>query len=591
MTAADTILPVLGGAVAVLACLAVLAAAVPARPVVTRTMGFTMAALAALAAGLAVAVLLDGVRAVLPLGQGVTLAVDPIAASFLLPLGLAGIGAGCYGAGDRLSPLAPGLLAAAMLTVVAADGATLFAGFGLVLAVSWLLGLDRPWAVPVMLVAAVSLVGALALLAAGGDLQFATIRTAAALDGWRAALVLTLAIVAAAAAIGLPVRHAQPSASVAVLTNAATGPVGLYLLARLLFDLSGPATPSVWGVPLLVLGSAAAVAGAWIAARAISVPAVPSGMALQAHGLVAAGFGVALVARGADLPLLAGFAATGALLAMATHALFGTLAVLACHAAAAGGGSSSLDRLGGLVRGMPMTAACLMVAAASAAGLPLSAGFAGLWAVLQALVAAPRIGGLPLQLVLLASVAALGLATGLGATAAVRLVGIALLGRSRTPRAAAAEDAPPIIRAVLVGFAGLTLAVGVLPGPVMRLLGGDGMPWWTITPPADAPGYGPLGVLLLLALVAAAILAALRRSGPAVAVPMWQDGFAAPPPWMPFGDPATQYTATSLTQPLADLLPRPAWSRLGWGQVQPPPLLAAVAALALVLLAAAWLAP
>ncbi len=128
MTAADTILPVLGGAVAVLACLAVLAAAVPARPVVTRVLGFTMATVAAVVAGLAVAVLLDGVRAVLPLGQGVTLAVDPIAASFLLPLGLAGIGAGCYGAGDRLSPLAPGLLAAAMLTVVAADGATLVRG-------------------------------------------------------------------------------------------------------------------------------------------------------------------------------------------------------------------------------------------------------------------------------------------------------------------------------------------------------------------------------------------------------------------------------------------------------------------------------
>jgi hydrogenase-4 component B len=53
--------------------------------------------------------------------------------------------------------------------------------------------------------------------------------------------------------------------------------------------------------------------------------------------------------------------------------------------------------------------------------------------------------------------------------------------------------------------------------------------------------------------VAALIFLAVRRlTAPGFRRgPAWTCGFAAPPPWLPFGDPATQYSSSSFAQPLA----------------------------------------
>ena len=92
-----------------------------------------------------------------------------------------------------------------------------------------------------------------------------------------------------------------------------------------------------------------------------------------------------------------------------------------------------------------------------------------------------------------------------------------------------------------------------------------------------------LAPLLLFACVLALALA-LRwlvrsRCRPPVAAESWDSGFARPPPWLPFGDPALQANAAALAWPLAELLPRwltrqPAWP-LGrrlrrWARRQPP---------------------
>ena len=575
MTADTAILPAFGGIAVLLGGAAILAAVRPGR-----LAGLLMAGSSAAGVLLSAAALLAGGRATWSV-----LAIDPIAAEFLLPLCLCGAGAGLYAAASRLPPAAPGLLAAALLTVLAGDGATLLIGFGLVLSACWALG--RPaafdWSSPVLLLAPTALAVALAILATGGDLGFAAIRTAGLPDGWRALAVPVLALLATSPVLALAPARFGTGPVKAVLSGVAA-PSTLYVLVRLLFDLSGPATPLGWGIPLVLAGAVLALCGGWFACHAATLAAAAAWLAPVAHGVALAGFGVALVARGADLPSLAGLAASGALLEVTASALFGTLAALAADAMAAGGGSQALDRLGGLIHRMKLTAACLFIASASGACVPMSAGFAGAWATLQAMIAAPRVGGLGIQLTILAGLTGLGLGLALSAAATVRTIGVALLGRPRTPRAAAAEEVPILARSALSVLAGLTVALGLLPGPVVRLLGGEGGTWLSLLSPGDAPGYAPWVALMLVGGLVAVALGVLGRQPPGELVPAWQDGFAAPPAWMPFGDPATQYTAPSFSQPLTALLPklsRPA---------RVVPLAAALAALAAGLVAATWLA-
>jgi formate hydrogenlyase subunit 3/multisubunit Na+/H+ antiporter MnhD subunit len=300
---------------------------------------------------------------------------------------------------------------------------------------------------------------------------------------------------------------------------------------------------------------------------------VLAGFAALHAGWLLAGAGVVAVARSADLLPLATLAAGGMLLHVLTLALFGSLACIAADAGARGAGSQVLDRLGGLATGMKITGLGVLVAGWSMAFLPPSAGFASGWMLLQALFIATRLGGLALHVVVAVTTLALIASAALAVASMVRLGATAFLGRPRTPRAAASEDASRPERITLLALSGLTVAAGLFPGLLVRLANPaqqwltraqmEGQAGWAgVQTQQAAPGYVPLAVPLLVAAVVAGLFAWRRRLPGTQVVALWQDGVAAPPAWMPFGDPATQTTPAGL----ALLLPRRSlplsWPRL-----------------------------
>ena len=147
--------------------------------------------------------------------------------------------------------------------------------------------------------------------------------------------------------------------------------------------------------------------------------------------------------------------------------------------------------------------------------------------------------------------------------AAVRLVGVAFLGRPRSPRAAVAEEAPPPVRAALIGLMAAAGLVGLFPGAVLTLAGpalhrlvaagmDDRAGLLTVAPQSDMPGYSAAGIALVMALAAGlAVWLGRQQAVPGHRVgPAWDGGFGPPPAWLPFGDPLTQYGGASFAQPL-----------------------------------------
>jgi formate hydrogenlyase subunit 3/multisubunit Na+/H+ antiporter MnhD subunit len=575
-------------------------------------------------------------------GSGILFALDGLSALFLLLLFVAGAAAAAAAMGEADerpgAPFLPVLIGAAAATVLAADGFSVVLAWqaaALTLAALAIGGDRRGRAAARVLGGGVAsgllLIAAMALLAPvqswGLDLSFAGMR-AHPPEGFRATAMFLLVLLGGGWAAGLaplhgwlaPARAAMPAPAGAFLAG---GSVGAYLLARVLLDLAGPAPPAWWGAVLLLCGAAGAVLGAARAVRAESIRIIPGAAAVARTGLVCVGLGLALAARAVDLAPLAALALGGAFLAIVTQALAGTLLALAAGAAEAGGGSRHLDRLGGLLRPMPVTAGCAMVAAASLAALPASLGFAAAWTLLQALIGIARVGGLGWQALSAVATLAVASAMVLGAVAAVRLLGIAFLGRPRTPRAAAAREAPLPARVSMLALAVPTVAAGVFPGAVLRLaapasrllLGADmsdraGL--LAIAPVPEAPGLAAAALAALLALTTLVTLRLLRlraavghRTGA-----VWEGGAPPPPPWLPFGDPATQVGAAGFADPLGAMLDaamprRPAMARrmlrhwrslAGWVEAAEGPsaqagLAALFVALALLLLALALAAP
>jgi hypothetical protein len=358
------------------------------------------------------------------------------------------------------------------------------------------------------------------------------------------------------------VRRGELGPSAALLTSVAPK-LALYVLIQILFERIGPVQSPWWGASLMMLGVATAAITALRANLGHDLRSILVSATLTNAGLVVVALGAALAARAADLAPLTSMALSAALLLVLAHALFSSVLVLGMVAVEKGAGSRRLDRLGGLMHGMPVTTACVLVGAAAMAGLPPTAGFAGQWELFQSLFGAPRTGALALQLLLIGAVAGVALATALSATAALRIIGIAFLGRPRSPRGAVATDAAAGMRFAMTGLAAATVFVGLFPGvflalaaPALRALVDAGLAHrvsvFTLAVQTGSVGYSALATAALMA-VAGAIALAFVRIGAETGTqgaPAWECGNEPPPPWLPFGDPLTQYSGGSLSQPL-----------------------------------------
>ena len=316
---AAVVLTLLAILIAVLVALAVVTAFVP-RAVVT----LGSACIAGLIAVLALAALAGfGAMTTLalplgPAGSAMRLALDPLGCAFLLLLFVAAKPLALFPDGDAAASLAglPASLAALTLTLLAADPFTIALGL-------LLLALATRSSLHVAVFGIVCLIAAFALAApatvAWLDCDFAAIR-AAPPEGLRAAAVLVLVLLGAGSQVAWTARGTLPVV--------AGGTIGIYLLVRLLLDLCGPTLPMWWGVPLLVIGAIAAVAGTLRAALGTTLQAVLAIGGLHQLGLATIGLGVAMLARTADLPDVALLALDATWLLLVAHVLCRTLLLL-----------------------------------------------------------------------------------------------------------------------------------------------------------------------------------------------------------------------------------------------------------------------
>jgi hydrogenase-4 component B len=497
------------------------------------------------------------------------LALDPLAAFFLLLVFLSGTAVAAFQANTvpvtaaasvRLTALC---VAGTTLSLLAFDGVTLTIGMAAACGAIWFP--DRrewaPLAIPLLLLAAVCL-----LTPPGFTPRFDTIR-AAPINAGRAAAAVALTI---AAATGLAWRRPAERCWTRAALTAGTGmPAATYLLIRIIADLSASAAQSGWGIVLLFAGGSISVVQSWRSAAHPDVDGSVTCLVRCQFGLAMIGVGLALICRIEDLPAAASFAWAATFLLAIGASVAGTLLSIAANAIGASAGTYRLSRLGGLVHSMPAMSAALAAGLLALSALLPGLGFDCLWLLLQSILSAPRTGGLLSQLPLALAAGAIALSAALATAASVRLAGIALLGRPRTPRGAGARESNSPARTILLVLAGVSVLAGTLPwlglwllaDPSIRALAGipPGPPGDFSAMSSGGPGYLPLPVLALAAMATGAVTLAQRSMRKEVKViGLWAGGMV-PPVGLPFGEPAAQSTGEGFLPALPDNpLPR-AW--------------------------------
>jgi hydrogenase-4 component B len=315
----------------------------------------------------------------------------------------------------------------------------------------------------------------LLLAPAAGATTFADLRAgAAALPGGVRNAVFLLALVAFGSKAGivplhvwLPRAHPAAPSHVSALMSGVMIKLGIYGLLRVTVDVLGTG-PVWWGGLVLLAGSLSALVGVLYALADNDLKRLLAYSSVENVGVIFLGLGAGLVLQSYGLGglALAGFGA--ALLHTVNHACFKALLFLGAGNVLHQVHTRNMEQMGGLVKGMPQTAALFLVGSAAAAALPPLNGFASEWMVFQSLLAGARIPppaaaiGTPL------AVGVLALTSGLAAACFVKAFGISFLAMPRSDAAARAHEPHWSARAVMAALALACLLLGVGAPQVVR---------------------------------------------------------------------------------------------------------------------------
>lgn len=355
--------------------------------------------------------------------------------------------------------------------------------------------------------------------------------------------------------VWLPRAHPEAPSHASAAMSAAMVKMGVYGMLLVTLRLL-PDGPSWWAVVLVAVGAVSALYGILQASVQSDLKRLLAYSTTENVGLITTAIGVGLLLAQSGQQAAAEVALVAALLLAASHAAFKTVLFLGAGAVLHATGERDLDRLGGLAARMPVTALSFGVGALGAAALPVTSGFVAEWVLLQALIHAEAKTDRLLAVVMPLTMGVVALTIGLGLLTFVKAVGVGFLARPRSQAAAQAHEVGFTMRLALVGAAGFTIGLGLIPGPLTQLISGAVGATGITTTGLTGIELGGLGAVILdplvLTTVTAVMLAgvlivnaAAARRHPRRDVDL---------PWGCGGErisPRMEYNATSYSEPLA----------------------------------------
>ncbi|MDD3169184.1 MAG: hydrogenase 4 subunit B [Eubacteriales bacterium] len=362
--------------------------------------------------------------------------------------------------------------------------------------------------------------------------------------------------------IWLPYAHPAAPGNISALMSGIMIKTAVYGLLRFVFLYLGVETPW-WGAVILVIGMSSAVFGVLYAFIEQNIKKLLAYSSIENMGIIFIGLGIAFLAFARENHWVGALALTASLLHCFNHSLFKGglfLGVGSIHYATH---TKNMEKLGGLIKRMPVTAVFFLGSALSISALVPFNGFIGEWLTYQSIFASISSGNAALNIAYIVSVAVLALSGALAAACFIKLFGISFLGLPRSDHAAYAKEVPLAMNLGSGILAFLCLLFGLLPliplnllsrviasitgnGVVGQLQGGFLAAWYPLKISGNNNAVSPLLIFVSILLLAALALAMLRILGGSRRerkYGTWDCGFGSLTPRM-------QYSGTAFSKPM-----------------------------------------
>ena len=363
--------------------------------------------------------------------------------------------------------------------------------------------------------------------------------------------------------IWLPEAHPVAPSNVSALMSGIVIKTGIYGMARVFFDFYG--TPPIWmGTVVLALGVVSALLGVLYALMEHDIKRLLAWHSIENIGIILMGFGAAMIFRSLGQANLAALALIAALYHTFNHAIFKGLLFLGAGSVVQATHTRNMEKMGGLIRRMPVTALCFLLGAVAISGLPPLNGFVSEWLTYQALLAGFGTTQSLTRLMFPIAGSLLALTAALAAACFVKAFAIPFLALPRSEEAAEARECSLPMRAGMAVLAVGCIALGL--GATWFVPVFDSITQQTLGVRASAAlvtahglaltagtGHGTvqggtistagMALFFLLAGAAFALPLALRWRRRSVRGPVWDCG-------LPGLTADNEYTATAFSKPL-----------------------------------------
>ncbi len=266
----------------------------------------------------------------------------------------------------------------------------------------------------------------------------------------------------------LPAAHANAPSHVSALLSGVMLKIGIYGLIRFIGFLPDP--PVSWGVIILASGCISGVLGVVFAIGQHDLKRLLAYHSIENIGIILMGFGLAMIGRSLGRPLWVILGMAGCLLHVWNHGLFKVLLFLSAGSAIHSSGTRQIDRMGGLAKFIPRTAAFFLIGAVAICGLPPLNGFVSEWFVYLGLFHAASDTTAVAWTAAALAAPVLALIGALALACFVKVYGAVFLGQARQPLESVPHEAPLTMQIPMGVLAGCCVLIGVLPWTVAPVL-------------------------------------------------------------------------------------------------------------------------
>ena len=239
--------------------------------------------------------------------------------------------------------------------------------------------------------------------------------------------------------VWLPYAHPEAPSPVSAMMSGVMLKVAIYGFARFLFDVLYP-WPLEWGIVVLVIGSISSLVGVLYALSEHDIKALLANHSIENIGIILIGFGMGMIFDSLGLETLSTFSFIAALFHTFNHMSFKSLLFMGAGSVLHQTHTKNMEKYGGLIKSMPITAITFLLAAISISALPPSNGFLSEWMIFQSMLGSSNITDMSLKLAIPFAIFALAMTGGLAIACFVKAYGITFLGLQRSKNAKHAHE-------------------------------------------------------------------------------------------------------------------------------------------------------